>query len=474
MSAPQLVWFRNDLRLADHAAIRAAAAAGPVALLYVFDEVTPGGSLGSWAMGAAQRWWLHHSLTALARDIAAHGGRLLLRRGAAGVIVPQVAREIGAAAVHVLHHVEPWAAVQEAAIKADLGADLPLNRYDGAFLIRPSQVRQDNGAPYKVFTPWWRRAQRQLPPPPPRPAPMMQFHAGGKSDDLDSWNLLPRTPDWSGGFGIWTPGEAGAAARLKAFLDVAAGYDVARNLPSQEGTSRLSPHLAMGEISIASVWHTIADVLPAAAAEPFLRELGWRDFAANMLEIFPDHADAPGRPGFELAWRDAPADLSAWQRGETGYPIVDAGMRQLWATGWMHNRVRMIAASFLTKHLLIDWRLGERWFWDCLVDADLGANAMGWQWVMGSGAESAPFYRIFAPVTQSAKFGAAAYIRRWVPELAGMDDSSIHAPWEASPLLRSAAGVRLGSTYPLPIVDHAAGRARALAAHAAMKAADEG
>ncbi len=461
--APQLVWLRNDLRLADHAAIRAAAAAGPVALLYVLDDGTP----GAWTMGAAQRWWLHHSLAALARDIASRGGRLLLRRGPAGSLVPQVAREIGAAAVHALYHAEPWAAVQDKAIKAEV----TLNRYDGAYLLRPEQVVQDNGGRYRVFTPWWRRAQRLLPPAPPKPVPEMTFVDAGASDDLDSWRLRPTAPDWSGGFSIWTPGEAGAADRLSAFVKVAAGYDTGRNLPSQEGTSRLSPHLALGEISVATVWHAVADALPAAVAEPYLRELGWRDFAANILELYPDHADAPGRAGFELAWRDAPADLEAWQRGRTGYPIVDAGMRQLYATGWMHNRVRMITASLLVKHLLIDWRHGERWFWDCLVDSDLGANSMGWQWVMGSGSESAPFYRIFAPVAQSSKFAAAAYIRRWVPELAGMNDDAIHAPWEASPLLRSAAGVRLGATYPLPIVDHAEGRARALAAHAAMKGA---
>jgi deoxyribodipyrimidine photo-lyase len=216
----------------------------------------------------------------------------------------------------------------------------------------------------------------------------------------------------------------------------------------------------------------VGDEVPTTAALPYLRELGWRDFAANILDQFPDHADVPGRAAFDsIRFRDAPAELKAWQQGRTGYPIVDAGMRQLWTSGWMHNRVRMIAASFLTKHLLIDWRQGERWFWDCLVDADLGANSLGWQWVMGSGVDSSPFNRVFAPVTQSAKFDAAAYIRRWVPELAGLGDGDIHAPWEASPLVLSAAGVRLGKTYPLPIVDHAAGRARALAAYEAAKGA---
>ncbi|KPF79727.1 deoxyribodipyrimidine photolyase [alpha proteobacterium AAP81b] len=458
---PQLVWLRNDLRLADHRALSVAAHLGPVALLYVFDEETP----GAWAMGAAQRWWLHHSLAALAREVAARGGRLLLRRGRAAAMVAEVARELDAGGVHALRHYEPWARVQDAEVA--LAVDLQL--HDGALLTRPEAVTQTSGERYRIFTPWWKRAQAQLPPEPPRAVPELTFADGGSSDDLDSWRLLPRALDWSAGFSVWTPGEAGARERLASFLAVARGYGEARNLPSEDGSSRLSPHLALGEISVASVWHAIADAIPPALAEPYLRELGWRDFAANLLDLFPDSPDAPGRREFRLVHRDAPGDLAAWQRGRTGYPIVDAGMRQLWRIGWMHNRVRMIAASFLVKHLLIDWRQGERWFWDCLVDADLGANAMGWQWVMGSGVDSSPFHRVFAPVTQSEKFRAAAYIRQWVPELARLGDDDIHAPFEASPLALAAAGVRLGQTYPLPIVGHAEGRARALAAYAAMK-----
>jgi deoxyribodipyrimidine photo-lyase len=458
MSAPHLIWFRNDLRLADHAAVAAAARSGPVVALFVLDDDTP----GHWRMGAAQRWWLHHSLAALGRDLAARGGALVLRRGPAAMVVPDVAASIGASAVHTLTHYEPWAKAQDAAV----AKAVTLKRYHGALLAPPASVMAGGGGRYRIFTPWWRKLQEQMPPPPPQPAPEMQFAPAPAGDDLAGWGLLPTRPDWSGGFDIWTPGEAGAAARLADFLDVAAGYDTARNLPSQEGSSRLSPHLALGEISIRQVWHAVADAIPAAKAEPYLRELGWRDFAANILDQFPDHGDVPGRAQFDaIGFRDAPADLAAWQRGQTGYPIVDAGMRQLWATGWMHNRVRMIAASFLVKHLLIDWRAGERWFWDCLVDADLGANSLGWQWVMGSGVDSSPFNRIFAPVTQSAKFDAGAYIRHWVPELAALRDADIHAPWEAEPMLLAAAGVTLGQSYPHPIVGHAEGRARALAAY---------
>jgi deoxyribodipyrimidine photo-lyase len=471
MSAPQIIWFRNDLRLEDHAAVAAAAAAGPVAALFVLDDEAPAQAAGGrwaqgWRMGAAQRWWLHHSLAALARQLEVHGGRLILRRGAAGDVVPKVAEELGAAVVHTLVHYEPWAAAQCAAV----ARKLRLVGHDGVLLARPASVLAGNGGRYRIFTPWWNRLREQMPPARPLPAPArIEFASGGTSDRLQDWGLLPTKPDWSGGFQVWTPGAAGAQAQLEEFLPVAAGYDLARNLPSTDGTSRLSPHLAMGEISVRAAWHAVADAA-GAAAEPYLRELGWRDFAANILDQFPDHGDVPGRAAFErLAFREDPTGLAAWQQGRTGYPIVDAGMRQLWATGWMHNRVRMIAASFLCKHLLIDWRAGERWFWDTLVDADLAANSLGWQWVMGSGVDSSPFNRVFAPVGQSAKFNAGDYIRQWVPELAELRDADIHAPWEAEPMMLRAAGVVLGRTYPQPIVGHAEARARALAAYAAVK-----
>ncbi len=462
MSALHLIWFRNDLRLGDHAAVIGAAKAGPVAALFVLDDEAP----GHWRMGAAQRWWLHHSLAALGRDLAARGGTLILKRGRAADIVPQVAQAMGAAAVHTLTHYEPWAKAQDAAV----ARAVTLRRYHGALLAPPASVLAGSGGRYRIFTPWWRKLLEQMPPARPQPVPEMVFAAAPAGDALADWQLLPTSPDWSGDFDIWTPGEAGAAARLAQFIAVARDYDTARNLPSQEGSSRLSPHFALGEISVRAVWHAVADAIPAADAEPYLRELGWRDFAANILDQFPDHGDVPGRAQFDdLGFRQAPDDLAAWQHGRTGYPIVDAGMRQLWATGWMHNRVRMIAASFLVKHLLIDWRLGERWFWDCLVDADLGANSLGWQWVMGSGVDSSPFNRVFAPVSQSAKFDAAGYIRRWVPELAALRDPDIHAPWEAEPMMLRAAGVTLGRSYPKPIIGHAEGRARALAAYAAVK-----
>ena len=457
---PQLVWFRNDLRLADHPALIAAAARGPVAAVFVLDDETA----GTWRTGAAQRWWLHHSLASLARDIAARGGRLILRRGRAGPMVSALAAELRAD-VHTLEHHEPWAHQQV----AEAGA---VTVYPGMTLAPPASVLSGSGGRYRIFTPWWKKLQEQLPPPRPLPVPDVRWSdvSSVASDDLASWNLLPAAPDWSGGFGDWQPGEAGAAARLADFAYRAARYDAARNLPGVEGTAQLSPHLALGEVSPWAAWHAIAVAVGEGAAEPWLRQLGWRDFSINIVDQFPDHGDAPNRDAFaRFPFRDDPEGFKAWCHGQTGYPIVDAGMRQMWASGWMHNRVRMITASFLVKHQLIDWRQGERWFWDCLVDADYANNAQGWQWVMGSGVDSSPFNRIFAPVGQSAKFGAAGYIRRWVPELAKLPDDLIHAPWEAGVAL-IRAGVRLGRDYPAPVVGHEAARARALAAWAQVRA----
>ncbi len=463
---PQIVWFRNDLRLADQAAVRAAATAGPVVAVFVLDDASP----GEWKTGAAQRWWLHHSLTALAADLQRMGGRLILQRGLPAEVLPALAAATGATTVHALHQYEPWAKAQQAAV----AAALDLRLYDGACLAPPGAVTAGGGGRYRVFTPFWNALLRTMPPAAPQPAPMIRFADVALGDDLADCTLLPKHPDWSGGFDLWRPGEVGAHAALDAFAANVHAYDTGRNLPGEALTSRLSPHLHHGEISPHQVWAALHGAAGDHAL-PFLREIGWRDFAINLIDQFPDFAEEPNRPAFaRFPFRDAPDDLEHWKYGRTGYPIVDAGMRELWATGWMHNRVRMIAASFLCKHLLIDWRAGERWFWDTLVDADLGNNSLGWQWIMGSGADSSPFNRIFAPVGQSEKFDAAGtYIRRWVPELARLPNDAIHAPWLAAPMTLSAAGVRLGTTYPQPIVDHAAARARALAAYAAIRAPQE-
>jgi len=453
MANPQIIWFRQDLRLADQAAVRAAAEAGPVVAAYVHDMASPGVR----TMGRASRWWLHHSLKRLDADLQARGGRLLLLRGRADVALLALADALGASAIHALSHSEPW----WAAIEAKLGPRLVL--HDGVTLVRPGVVKTQSGAPYRVFTPYWRAHQAFMPPPLPLPAPeRLDFAEAPAGERLQDWALLPARPDWSKGFSAWTPGEAGALQAAKQFAPRAGSYDERRNFPGEPGTSRLSPHLHFGEISPANAWHRVAD-----DADAFRRQLVWRDFAHELITLYPESAEKPHRPAFDLlAWTDTSTTegarlLSAWQRGHTGYPLVDAGMRQLWQTGWMHNRVRMVAASFLVKHLRIDWREGERWFWDTLLDADLANNAMGWQWVMGSGVDSAPYYRIFAPVGQSERFDAGSYIRQFVPELSRLADARIHAPWEAGPV---PAG------YPPPIVEHKAAREAALAAYAALKA----
>ncbi|GHD02757.1 cryptochrome/photolyase family protein [Novosphingobium pokkalii] len=452
MTSPTIVWLRRDLRLHDQAAFRAAAQSGnPVIPVYVLDDETPKHR----RMGAASRWWLHHSLARLDADLRALGSRLVLRRGKSDAVLAAIRRETGARVVHALHHYEPWWRLAERAV----AKTFDLRRHHGNFLLPPGTVTTGSGQPYKIYTPFWRASLQQLPPPPPQPAPtrLAAPEFWPQSDTLDDWNLLPTAPDWAGGFReTWTPGEAGAAARLETFAGRAARYDAQRNLPACPGTSMLSPHLHFGEISPATVWHAVAEA--GGSVDVFLSELGWRDYAQNLILQCPDYGVRNGREAFDaLPWRDAPEELAAWQQGRTGYPIVDAGMRQLWHTGWMHNRVRMIAASFLIKHLLIDWRAGEQWFWDTLVDADYGANATNWQWVAGSGLDANMFVRIMAPLSQSAKFDAAAYIREWVPELRHLDDEAIHDP------------ARPPRGYPPKIIAHTEARARALAAHAAMK-----
>lgn len=453
MTSPTIVWLRRDLRLHDQAAFAAAAASGnPVIPVYVLDDETPKHR----RMGAASRWWLHHSLERLDAQLQAMGSRLILRRGKCDAVLAAIRRETGARVVHALHHYEPWWRLAERAV----GKALDLRLHHGNFLLPPGTVTTGAGQPYKIYTPFWRASLQQLPPPPPQPAPetLPAPEFWPASDTLEDWQLLPKTPDWAGGMReTWTPGEAGAMQRLEAFVGRARRYDEQRNLPSCPGTSMLSPHLHFGEVSPATVWHAVADA--GGSVDVFLSELGWRDYAQNLILQCPDYGARNGRAAFDaLPWREAPEELAAWQQGRTGYPIVDAGMRQLWHTGWMHNRVRMIAASFLIKHLLIDWRAGEQWFWDTLVDADYGANATNWQWVAGSGLDANMFVRIMAPLSQSAKFDAAAYIREWVPELRHLDDAEIHDP------KRPPRG------YAAKIIDHAQARARALAAHGAMKA----
>lgn len=477
---PVVVWFRNDLRLADHRALSAAVATGaPIIFLYILDDETP----GPWKRGAASRWWLDKSLAELSASIAERGGTLILRHGAAAKVLPAVVSECDARAVYFSRAYEPYAVALEDDLKAKFDrAGVALKRYGGHLLREPEDVRTKTGDVYKVYTPFWKALSADFSPVKPIAAPKaFEAYTGSlKSDKLSDWKLHPSKPDWSKGFAEeWHPGEAGAHARLKAFLKSALKtYTEDRNRPDKPGTSRLSPHLHFGEITPAQCWTAAVHTAEAGSGiekgcETFLKEIVWREFSNTLLFYWPDLPEEPFRKDFKaFPWRKDATHLSAWQRGQTGYPIVDAGMRELWHTGYMHNRVRMIVASFLIKHLLVPWQEGEAWFWDTLVDADLANNAASWQWVAGSGADAAPYFRIFNPIMQGAKFDPNGdYTRRWVPELAKLPDDVLHAPWDAPDAVLSKAGVTLGKTYPKPIVDHGAARTRALAAYELIKAA---
>lgn len=479
-ASPCLVWFRDDLRLSDHPALHAAAATGrPVICLYVLDETSR--SPGARPLGGAARWWLAQSLRALEKRLGAAGVPLVLRQGDAAAIIAEVARASGASDVfwnEIAQAPHEFLARHVAAALNDIG--IPSQSFPGDLLASPETIRTKDGRGLRVFTPFWRRVQAMGRPHEPLPAPQ-HLQAGPElaGETVESLRLEPRQPDWAGGLrATWKAGEEAAQQRLHDFLEKGlSGYAGDRDRPDRDGTSRLSPHLRFGEASPRQVWQAAqfaAAERPALSgdADKFLSELGWREFCRHLLFDVPDLATRNLRPSFDaFPWRHDDAALTAWQRGQTGYPIVDAGMRQLWHTGVMHNRVRMVAASFLVKHLLVDWREGEKWFWDTLVDADPANNPANWQWVAGCGADAAPYFRIFNPVLQGEKFDPdGAYVRRWVPELASLPANLIHKPWEASPIELASANVALGRDYPLPIIDHRRGRERALKAYEKVRA----
>jgi deoxyribodipyrimidine photo-lyase len=466
--APAILWFRQDLRLGDNPALIAALKGGArIIPVYVLDDE----AAGAWAVGGASRWWLHHSLVCLSASLKAAGAPLILRRGRAETIIPALAAETGAATVHAgIAHEPFWRRADARIAKSLQAAGRSLHLHRSATLIDPETIRTRTGTVYGMYSPFARAVEALGEPSDPHPAPReIPSAKATASDELESWRLLPTRPDWSEGLrATWTPGESAALKRLDVFLaNAAARYGTSRNLPGEDGTSMLSPYLHFGEISPGTVWHAVRRTQAGADQTTYLRELIWREFSAYLLWHYPTLPKSPLRPAFaSLPFRNDRPALRAWQQGRTGVPIVDAGMRQLWQTGWMHNRVRMIVASFLVKHLLISWQEGEAWFWDTLVDADLASNAASWQWVTGCGIDSQPFFRVFNPVTQGEKFDSdGAYVRRFVPELAGLPDRYLHAPWTAPPLDRAAAGVKLGTTYPAPLVDLAEGRNRALEAY---------
>jgi len=472
MATYRIWWVRRDLRLDDNPAL-ARAASGSDAMIPVF--VAGDADEGAWPLGGAQRWWLARSVKAHGAKLEALGSRLVVVEGDAAKVLSDLARKIGATEVVWSRRFDPAGLAAERRVEEAL--DKIGVRWSGQLsnhLFDPEEIATKEGRPYQVYTPFSRNCRARPAPSKPRASPteLPPAHGAPKGVSVDSLGLEPKI-DWAGGLReMWTPGEETARARLALFAPGAlAQYPVGRDEPAADGTSLLSPHLAFGEVGIRRVWHTAASRQSVEeSVQKFHSELLWREFATHVIFHFPKTDLAPLRPDYaRFPWRQDAKALEAWKRGKTGYPLVDAGMRQLWHTGWMHNRVRMVVASFLVKHLLLPWQDGARWFWDTLVDADLANNSLGWQWAAGSGADAAPYFRIFNPTSQAEKFDPKSeYIRRWVPELAGCDAKSAREPGGGG--LLPGLGGRTGANstaeggYPQPIIDHAEARARALAA----------
>ncbi len=469
MSPPlSIVWFRQDLRIHDNPALNAAAERGEILPIYILDDVSP----GQWAMGGASRAWLHHSLKSLNESL---GGRLKLFSGDASEVIRRLVDEQDVGAVFWNRCYEPWRTQRDGLIKQDLIArGITARSFNASLLWEPWQVAKKDGTPYRVFTPFYQRGCRQAPAPrQPLAAPASpQYYANDiqLARPLNDLNLLPERKDWHHTLcQHWQIGESNASNQFEDFCsDQMGDYRKARDFPAIDATSRLSPHLHFGEISPHQLWHRVEHnslLNSSEGASHFLREIAWREFSYHLMYHFPQLPESNFNPRFDgFQWRQDATALAQWQRGQTGFPIVDAGLRELWQTGYMHNRVRMIVASFLIKNLLIHWRDGAAWFWDCLFDADLASNSASWQWCAGSGADAAPYFRIFNPVLQSEKFDPEGdYLLRYCPELAGLSKKLRHKPWLATEAQLQAAGIRLGVDYPQPMVDLKVTRERALA-----------
>ena len=475
---PTIVWFRNDLRLDDNPALHAAIQRKrPVLAIFVLETDN-----GLRALGAASRWWLHHSLERLGEALEKAGANLHFYEGAAGSIVPELVRTSGAGALLFnRRYGESGRKLDDTIGKAIEETGCAVESFNGRLLNEPWEIETQSGGPYGVYTPYWKNLKAKGLPEDTLPKPGKVDGVGPpsspKRSTLDGLGLLPSKPNWAEGWDdTWTPGEAGAAVRLREFLKHGLGdYHEERNRLASRGTSHLSPHLRFGEVSPRQIVAAVRKATTKANADnadSFLSEVAWRDFDYHNLFYHPDVAEMNLHDKYDaMPWRTPKkAELDAWKKGQTGFPVVDAGMRELWQTGYMHNRVRMITASFLIKDMLCDWRVGEKWFWDCLCDADPANNTMNWQWVAGSGADASPFFRVFNPTTQGERYDPEGdYIRRWVPELGKLGKKAIHAPWEADATELKEAGVELGKTYPRPMLDHKEARDRALAAYNEIK-----
>jgi len=463
-----IVWLREDLRLFDNPALHHGASVGTVVPVFIYPE----------GLGRASYWWLHHSLEKLMLELKQQGVELILRKGKPEEVLHILFHELGANKVVWYRVYSPLGIKQGKLVKDSLGS-ANTQSFNGQLLIEPTQILNKQNLPFKVFTPFWRHCQRVLDPSPLlKEIKLTGCSHSIKSDELLSWGLLPYKPDWSEGLAKrWQPGEQGAQNRWEHFLESTVNrYKEGRDFPSKDNTSYLSPHLAFGEISTKQIWFDLQQAMASNEidlnnAAKFLSEIGWREFSRYLLVHFPHIEEKPFNQKFtDFPWQNRPDLLLAWQKGLTGYPIVDAGMRELWETGYMHNRVRMVAASFLTKHCLTHWHEGMSWFWDTLVDADIANNTASWQWVSGCGADAAPYFRIFNPILQGERFDKQGdYIKKWVPELSELAPKFIHKPWEADQATRALAGVSLGDNYPWPVVDHKQARQEALDAYQAIR-----
>ncbi len=474
-----IVWFRKDLRLHDNTALIQAAKQGSIIPVYILSDEA------DLSIGSASKWWLHHSLQALKNQLYRYHIPLIIRKGPSDQVLARLIQETNATAIYFNKCCEPRLKQEESTlIRQSQAQQIYIQGFDSALLFSPGSVTNQKGGTYRVFTPFWKQARlHQVPLPDQLPS---DLESGIQNDveigDITDLNLLPKHV-WSEKFHVyWQPGESGAKVRWNDFLETnLIQYDNKRDYPAENGVSKLSPHLAWGEISPREIWHDVQGKRiqldmnqqeeASGQVESFLRQMVWRDFAYHQLSAFPHVVDEPLKSEFKaFTWRENRGELEQWQRGKTGYPLVDAGMRELWETGWMHNRVRMITASFLVKHLLLHWQEGASWFRQILVDHDTANNIMGWQWVAGSGYDASPYFRIFNPMTQTSKFDEhAQYIRKWLPEIADLPTKYIITPWTAPEKVLKEAGVILGQTYPEPIVDHKASRERALAAYYQMK-----